>query len=339
VRPNVLIAPCYGNRKSQKRFQDTIVNWVNFQDTELASSLDDEDLAGLSRLHPEGVARFWGARARHDRVMARISTGDVVLLTGENKIKAVGEIGYLCRNEAFADKLWERDQHGDSFVHVYTVANVRHIECPKQDLLSLPGFSPRDPLTGQRLVKPECVPDILRVFDIRTSLLEAEQETSIAERLLRRALSRVTDVERRHIDSFQVVRKGDVATARRVESALVAEYQYQCRPEQFRSFENEGIRVDLYRENGDEVEVIEAKSLATTQKVREAVGQLLDYAPHSLRPVTRLTGLFPERPTEPSVRFLHRIGIDCVYLHDDVFVREAAPTARREHMLRVWRTD
>jgi hypothetical protein len=183
------------------------------------------------------------------------------------------------------------------------------------------------------------VPDVLRVFDVRTSLLEAEQETSIAERLLQRALSRMTDVERRHTDSFEVARQGGVTTARRAESALVAEYQYQCSPEQLHSFENDGIRVDLYRENVDEVEVIEAKSLATTQKVREAVGQLLDYAPHSPRPVTRLTGLFPERPTESSVRFLHRIGIDCVYLGDNVFIREGAPTARREHMLRVWRTD
>lgn len=208
-------------------------------------------------------------------MMARVSIGDVVLLTGANKIKAVGEIGYLCRNDAFADKLWERDQHGDSFVHVYTVANVRHVERPKEDLLSLPGFTLKDPLTGQRLVKSECVPDVLRVFDIPTPLLEAEQETSFAEQFVRRALSRVTDVERRHADSFAVTRNGDVAIARRVESALVAEYQFQCYPELFQSFTNEGIRVDLYRENGYEVEVIEAKSLATVQKVREAAGQLL----------------------------------------------------------------
>jgi hypothetical protein len=272
-------------------------------------------------------------------MMARIGIGDVVLLTGTNKIKAVGEIGYLCRNEAFADKLWERDEHGDSFVHVYTVANVRYVERPKEDLLSLPGFSSKDPLAGQRLVKAECVPDILRVFDIPTPLLEAERETEFAERFVRHALCRMTDVERRHIHSFMVTRGGDVTTARRVESALVAEYQYQCYPERFRGFQNDGMRVDLYRENGDEVELIEAKSLATTQKVREAVGQLLDYAPHSPRPVTRLTALFPERPTESSVRFLHRLGVDCVYLCEDVFVREAAQAVQREYMLRVWRAD
>jgi hypothetical protein len=146
------------------------------------------------------------------------------------------------------------------------------------------------------------------VFDIPTPLFEAKREMEFAEKFMRQALSRVTDVERRHVDSFAVTRNGDVTTARRAESALVAEYQYQCRPELFQSFENEGIRADLYYENGGEVEVIEAKSLATKQKVREAVGQLLDYAPHSPRPVTRLTALFPERPTESSVRFLHRVG-------------------------------
>ena len=54
MRPNVLIAPCYGNRKSQKRFRDTIVDWVNFQGTELAGSLNAKDQLGLSGLHPEG---------------------------------------------------------------------------------------------------------------------------------------------------------------------------------------------------------------------------------------------------------------------------------------------
>ena len=272
-------------------------------------------------------------------MMARISIGDVVLLTGENKIKAVGEIGYLCRNEAFADKLWERDQNGDSFVHVYSVTNVRYVERPKVDLLSLPGFSLQDPLTGQRLAKAECVPDILRVFDIPTPLLEADQEKSFAEQFVQRLVSRVTDVERRHVDSFEVTRNGDMTTGRRVESALVEAYQYYCGSERFQGFENRGIRVDLYRENGDEVEVIEAKSLATTQKVREAVGQLLDYASYSPRPVTRLAALFPERPAESSVCLLHRIGIDCIYAHDDIFDREDAPADRREHMLRVWRAD
>ncbi|PPK68586.1 hypothetical protein V5P93_004306 [Actinokineospora auranticolor] len=81
-------------------------------------------------------------------------------------------------------------------------------------------------------------------------------------------------------------------------------------------------------------------SAATHDKVRQAVAQLLDHAVYSPRPVTRLTALFPERPTPVDLGYLHRLGIDCLFLSDSgTFDRLPAPPARRAHMLQVWRGD
>ena len=98
-----------------------------------------------------------------------------------------------------------------------------------------------------------------------------------------------------------------------------------------------GKRADLYYRDDADVVVIEAKSLATHGKVREAVAQLLDYAVDSPEPVTRLVALFPERPGTDGVGLLHRLGIDCVYrTTDDLFATEHAPDERRRHMRLVW---
>ncbi|ANZ34903.1 hypothetical protein BBK82_01220 [Lentzea guizhouensis] len=212
----------------------------------------------------------------------------------------------------------------------------RHIERPKQELLSLEGFSPKDPLTGQRLVRSECVPRVLRAFNISTSVAEAMLEATIAETLERR--SRVIPVEGVHKNKFTRTTATSVSTAHRVESALVLEYQNFCDSHRLQSFvTSSGRRADLYRDDVEGVEVIEAKSLASHEKLREAVAQLLDYAPHSPKPVTRLTGLFPQSPDQEGMAFLHRLGIDVVYFDGETFIRSPAPDARRRYMVPVWR--
>ncbi|MCE6999829.1 hypothetical protein LZG04_34200 [Saccharothrix sp. S26] len=61
-----------------------------------------------------------------------------------------------------------------------------------------------------------------------------------------------------------------------------------------------GKRADLYYTTDSDVVVVEAKSLTTHGKVREAVAQLLDYAASTPEPATRLMALFPERPTRTA---------------------------------------
>lgn len=70
-------------------------------------------------------------------------------------------------------------------------------------------------------------------------------------------------------------------------------------------------RTDLYVI--DESDLIEAKVSAGHRYVRQALGQMLDYAAHCPLPISRLTALFPEAPEQGDVRLLHIYGIDCLY--------------------------
>jgi hypothetical protein len=336
--PKILLAPCYGNRKSRQRFQDTIEGWVPFASEKLAHLLTENESAGLNERHPEGSAHFWGAVAHHDKMMADLEPGDIVLFTGDNKIKASGEVGFRFHNRAFADELWRYEGDKDSFVHVYSVVNVKPIERPKSDLWELDGFTHGDQIAGQRFVTGDRVPRVLRAFGISTSVAEAQLEKMVEKHLEQLRGSRIIPVEKAHKKQVTRTITASTTVTERVESALVLEYQHFSGADRFQSFiTGGGLRADLYREE-DEVEVIEAKSLATHGKVREAVAQLLDYAAHSPRPVSRLTGLFPREPDQDGLDYLHRLGIDCVHLDEDgTFTRKPASDARREYMLPVWR--
>ncbi|WP_258906711.1 hypothetical protein [Actinokineospora sp. UTMC 2448] len=297
--------------------------------------LADAERSALTALHPEGRAAFWGARAVHQRMMGRLSKGDVVLFTGDSKVKAIGEVGYVFSNVPFADALWRYSEGEDAFVFVYSVDEVRHVERPVKDLLTLPGFNGKDPLTGQRFIRPEQVEAVVEAFEIRSAAIEQRLVEGLAERLAR---SELVAVEQHRTDAFLRSTAAKVDIAYRLESALVHKYKEQVGATgSFRTAS--GRRADLYREDGDEAEVIEAKSLTTREKVREAVAQLLDYAAHSPKPVTRLTGLFPGRPADDSIAYMARLGIDCVYLSGEEFVRVEAHPERRGYMLPVWRGE
>jgi hypothetical protein len=92
---------------------------------------------------------------------------------------------------------------------------------------------------------------------------------------------------------------------------------------------------DLYREQAGDL--IEAKVSAKHGYVREALGQLLDYAAHSTQPVNQLTALFPEKPTPDDIQLLHAYGIDCLYwAGGDEFHRCEAPSEARDRIAKAW---
>ncbi|MBB5958308.1 hypothetical protein FHS29_004916 [Saccharothrix tamanrassetensis] len=339
MTPNILVAPCYGQPSARRHFHDTIEGWVPFADDERGPLLTEHQRNALLALHPSGVAHFWGARAGHAAMMSELKRGDVVLFVGDKKVKACGEVGHHFVNQPFADRLWRKKGDVDSFVHVYSVLNVRPVERPKSDLVTLCGYKPNYAIPGQRFLRPGDVPDVLREFGIATSVAEAALEELIEEDLERARRSRTTPVEKAHQDTIIRHTPASTTLTHRVEINLVEAYRQSCLPEVLRAFRTDSdLRADLYRESDDEVEIIEAKSLATHGKVREAVAQLMDYAFHSPRPVTRLTALFPEKPDHDGLSYLHRLGIDCLFHAGDLsFVREPAADTRRAHMIPVWR--
>ncbi|WP_086667887.1 hypothetical protein [Lentzea kentuckyensis] len=342
TQPYVLLAPCYGNPKTRRRYHQTIEAAVDFESGEHHDLLQPADLAALRALHPSGTAHFWGAIATHNQMMERLRTGDIVVFTGDNKVKAAGEIGHLFRNQALADVMWDQFDGGRSFVNVYSVYNVRTIERPRREVWRRLGFDEGDNVAGQRLVTDERVPRMLTELRIVPSATESRigaELTAISQALA--AGSRVVPVESYHTDvvSQHVAERN--AHYERVESQLVSHYQRFHVDLTFTSFyTHHGKRPDLYRAEEEEVEIVEAKSLANHEKVREAAAQLLDYSAHSPRPVTRLSALFPLRPAQYGVDYLHRLGIDCVYRTDDgAFVRDTAPDDRRRYMHAVWNNE
>ncbi|MCX2949757.1 hypothetical protein [Lentzea sp. NEAU-D7] len=340
TRPYVLLAPCYGNTKTRRRYHKTIEASIDFESNEHRELPQAPELAALRDLHPSGRAHCWGAIATHDRMMDRLRIGDVVVFTGDNKVKAAGEVGYLVRNQPLADRMWDQFDSGRSFVNVYSVRNIRVIERPQREVWRRLGFDEGDNAAGQRLVTDERAERILTELQIATVVTEARISAELTA--INQALttgSYIIPVENFHIDvvSQHVAERN--AQYDRVESQLVSQHQHFHTDVVFTSFRTHNDkRADLYRVEQDEVEIVEAKSLANHEKVREATAQSLDYSAQSRRPVTRLSPLFPLRLAQYGIDYLHRLGIDCIYRSaDGSLVRDAAPDTRRAYMHPVWR--
>jgi hypothetical protein len=97
---------------------------------------------------------------------------------------------------------------------------------------------------------------------------------------------------------------------------------------------------DLHLDKPEGSEVVEAKRAGTRRFVREALAQLLDYAPHTPRPAARLAALFPTLPDVQCLALLHRYGVDCVYrTSPNSFARVDAPDDVRAAMTPFWRGE
>jgi hypothetical protein len=122
----------------------------------------------------------------------------------------------------------------------------------------------------------------------------------------------------------------------RTEALLVKAYRATLAHGASRLRTPNGI-TDLYVTAADRRETVEAKRGADHRLVREALAQLLDYAPGCTEPVTHLTALFPERPERAGVALLHRYGIDCLYRDlSGSFRRLEAPIENRDYLRTAW---
>jgi hypothetical protein len=160
-----------------------------------------------------------------------------------------------------------------------------------------------------------------------------EAEDQQASQALQRSLARVVEAEASHVESTEYERKAGTVVVRRGEAQLVTLYS-QTIPASNALLLSVG-RTDLYIvEEGD---LIEAKVSAGHRYVRQALGQLLDYAAHCTLPVNRLTALFPEAPEQSDVRLLHIYGIDCLYwTGGNQFSRLRAPAEARKRISASW---
>ncbi|MGW5734148.1 MULTISPECIES: hypothetical protein [Streptomyces] len=314
---------------------------MDFTDNRYAQALTEQQRTLLLELHPEGSARFWGATPSHDKKMQGVDTGDVVLFTGENRVRAVGEVGAVFRNRGLADRLWPPSPGGKSWHTVYSLLDLAEAAIPYADLNRAIGYRPAHNFPGQMVLKDDKARSVLEEFMITPG---TEQDPSSRDGVLpfdersRQAVrTAALEEQRTRRTSYRQSRR--LIVVNRHESSLVSEFKQTLLAEgrtAIRFYCPGGIS-DLYVSDDSGTELMEAKSNAGHGFVREALGQLLDYAPHCPQGADRLSALFPDRPAAEDVALLHRYGVDCVHrVGQGVFEKSSAPERCRDRMRAMW---
>jgi hypothetical protein len=338
--PLVLIAPSYGNPASRRRFHETLAQPVDFTVQRLRNLLTSEESDGLLARHPEGTARFWGALAHHNSAIDRLRDGDVVIFTGDNRVQAVGIMGYRFRNPMVAAALWPPKPGDEGWVNVYSVTGFQRLtDVWYPELRAMIGSADKDIFQSARLLNPAKSAAVITGFGITiTPNTEAQHQQAEADLLA--ALSadgEIVDAEQAHITSTTYERTAGTVTVHRAEAMLVTRYRQSMAGTGDQRLRSAVGFTDLYL--SDDGDIIEAKRAADHRYVRDALGQLLDYAVNTTVSVNRLTALFPEAPAVADISLLHTYGIDCLHwAGGNDFVRLTAPPQRRALMQPLWAT-
>ncbi|TKA11952.1 hypothetical protein [Actinacidiphila oryziradicis] len=192
---------------------------VPFAESEYAEKLTGKQLRRLTELHPDGKSRFWGATSGHDGKMAEVTTGDVVLFTGKNHVRAIGEVGAIFRNSSFADVMWPPKPGGESWHTVYSLRQFVPAEIPYATLSALLGYKLNHQYPGQLVLSGERAQAGINglLITTRTALEEAGAETPPGA-------VREMPVERQHSRTTTVERAAQQMLFNRDESALVIEF-------------------------------------------------------------------------------------------------------------------
>jgi len=151
----VIIQPSFGNREARRHWADTLDRPVPFREPRYGAVLTHAERAALDDEHPAGTARFWGATPQHDKKMDTLEAGDVVLLTGQKHIRAIGTVGCRLRNDEFARRLWTPDPARCLWRNVYSFRIYRPEWIRYEEVWALPGFSVGDNFMGLRFLNAE----------------------------------------------------------------------------------------------------------------------------------------------------------------------------------------
>lgn len=266
----------------------------------------------------------------------RLGTGDVVLFTGGRQVRGIGEMGAVLRNPGFADSLWVPDPARGSWRNVYSLLSFQPTNIPYSELQQLLGTSPNDNFMGLRVVGADLTDTVLDGLGVRTTTADLTALAELNGRLRTftedLAQDQLVPTEAYRVAATTWPQQARTVTARRTESALLALWRQTLPGDaDVRRIRCLGLLTDAYVSHRDTHDLVEAKASADHAHVRDALGQLLDYAEAATSPVSRLTALFPVRPSDRDVRLLHRYGVDCLHRDGDgVFRREEAPTGRRQ---------
>jgi hypothetical protein len=336
--PLVLIAPSYGNPATRQRFQDTLAVPVAFTQDRLRTVLAEDEREALLALHPDGTARFWGALPSHNTTIDRLHQDDFIVFTGQNRVQAIGTLGCKLRNETLAALLWPPEPGSQGWVNVYTVLGFQPVtDIYYPQLRALIGSSERDIFQAARALTADKSAAVINGLGLAVTTDEQLQDRR-AEAALLAALQDRSDVvpaETAHVTMTTYEQPARTVTVHRAEAMLVSRYRDTLPGLGDHRLRSAVGHTDLYL--ADDGDIIEAKRAAEHRYVRDALGQLLDYALNTTAPVHRLTALFPTVPAPADIQLLHTYGIDCLYWDGaDTFTRLPAPNQARDLMRPLW---
>lgn len=171
--------------------------------------------------------------------------------------------------------------------------------------------------------------NIRSVIVFRLWRLEEDRSgVELSERVEDKRVPKKIGLEQRHVERFVSNPKEGPTEYERREAALVEEYADWLRSQ---GAEVTGLEIplpggrsplfaDLYNARDDEL--VEAKSGVTRRQVREAFGQILDYA--RCAKCQKIAVLTPLRPAEDMVDLLVSYGISVIYPEGSQFSRVEA---------------
>ena len=182
---------------------------------------------------------------------------------------------------------------------------------------------------GLRILSDERADVVMLAFGITTATA-AERESVLEKALacrLARLLGTVVPAESVTTSQASYQQTEQIRLVRRNESLLLQAYRQSLGQAAGTRLKVDTGWTDFYIECEDGAELLEAKGSADHVHARQALAQLLDYRMFTGKPATSLSALFPERPSQQSIRLRHDYDVDCVYLDDNgTFVR--LPAAR-----------
>lgn len=323
----IVIQPAYGNATSIRNFKETLDSPVRFSDASYASFIAPDDLRRLLEHHPSGEAKFWAVTANQRSNFTEMSRGDRVLFTGDKHVQGVGRVGNKLVSTAFGNSMWRAHPDKGPYLNIYSVTDFERVQVPYQPLRNALGRPDGgDNFMGMRLIRDPTTIDAV----IESLGLAAESDIDLTDvRSTERELS--NSLRRRKPERFETFESSYDSTSRevvvhRVEAILVEHFRASFRPG-MRQLDVDAVGVpDMYIAVDDEFVLVEAKAGASHRYVRQALGQILDYALSVRSRVDRIAVLLPERPAPDDLALLHHFGVDCVHrTRDDAYSFSRAP--------------
>tara|TARA_B100001750_G_scaffold245186_1_gene264191 strand:- start:347 stop:1309 length:963 start_codon:yes stop_codon:yes gene_type:complete len=140
----VVLQPA-GNPSAYEHYNDTIENPVNISDSEIRDLLGS-DLEKLEKIFDGHDVPMWGIVPGkvNSGKFNRMAVGDRVLFARKKLIFASGTVAYKFENYDLSVSLWEFDNEGRTWSHMYALSDIKEERIPYLEFNRTVGYSDKN---------------------------------------------------------------------------------------------------------------------------------------------------------------------------------------------------